>query len=147
MEPTIAPVVGYRSSTLYVGNLLKAAELKINNPKNIKTNLNLSGFRIGNPYEIYIADFQDRIGDYRGNKAKIIRYAAIVNNSMQKGNVLVNCVAGQNRAPTVIAAYLILYHNFAPNEAIDYIRRINAHYRNMRAIDNVMFADILQTLG
>ena len=147
MEPTIAPVIKFKNSTLYVGNVLKSAELKFLNEKNITTNLNFSGVITQNPYEVYISDFDDKIGEYRKTKAKIINYASMVNNAMGRGNVMVNCIEGRNRAPTVIAAYLIIYHNFKPDAAIDYIRRINAYYRNMRAIDNIMFADILQTLG
>jgi hypothetical protein len=36
--------------------------------------------------------------------------------------VLVHCLAGAQRSPTVVACYLIKYNNFDPNTAIEYIK-------------------------
>jgi protein-tyrosine phosphatase len=42
----------------------------------------------------------------------------IINNK----NVIVHCLAGQQRSPTVIAAYLISKKEYKLNDAIEYIR-------------------------
>jgi protein-tyrosine phosphatase len=42
--------------------------------------------------------------------------------SSLKSNVLVHCFAGISRSPTIVAAYLIKYHQYSAQKAMDLIR-------------------------
>jgi protein-tyrosine phosphatase len=142
----IAPVLEYKGSVLYVGRYPNAISITLLNTYNIRTNINLSGYKAGNPYEVAIEDFHDQSRDPKIAKEMIIMVAMMIHNALERGNVLVNCMCGYNRAPTVIAAYLIMYHNFAPETAIRHVRSVNKRYRNMEAIGNPMFEKILYTI-
>ncbi|XP_078620934.1 dual specificity protein phosphatase 3-like isoform X9 [Branchiostoma floridae x Branchiostoma japonicum] len=48
--------------------------------------------------------------------------AAFINTAVKKGKVLVHCQIGYSRSPTLVAAYLMLYHELTAQEAIKLIR-------------------------
>jgi protein-tyrosine phosphatase len=142
----VAPVLEYGGNTLYVGRFPNAVSMAILNRYDIKTNINLSGYRANNPYEIAIDDFGDQQKDVKTAREQIVTTAMMIDTALKKGNVLVNCMCGYNRAPTVIAAYLIMYHRFPPETAIRHVRSVNSRYRNMGAIGNEMFERILLSM-
>jgi hypothetical protein len=142
----IAPVLEYDGSTLYIGRLPNAMALPAANRYDIKTNINLSGYATYNPYEINVESFYDQQKDAVFAREQIIVVAMMINSALNRGNVLVNCMCGYNRAPTVTAAYLIMYHQFTPEDAIRHVRSVNHRYRNMDAIGNKMFERILYTI-
>jgi Dual specificity phosphatase, catalytic domain len=47
-----------------------------------------------------------------------------IESELRKGNkVVVHCLAGQQRSPTVVAAYLMKYHYMKMEQAVAYVRK------------------------
>jgi len=72
----------------------------------------------------------------------ILKNSNVIDNEIKEGNiVIVHCLAGLQRSPTVITAYLMQKHNFKMKEAIEFLQ-INACYAFM---DGIHFAKCLES--
>jgi protein-tyrosine phosphatase len=146
-EENLALICETDEGKLFVGNLKSASDKKTLNISEIKMNINLSGIKIGHDREIFVEGFDDVAFDFPQQRKKIIEIAKHISIALKNGNVLVNCAEGYNRAPTCVAAYLIIYENYCPAVAIKTVRDANEIYRKMWAIENKLFLNILETLS
>jgi len=70
----------------------------------------------------------------------ILKFSNVIENEIQEGNiVIVHCLAGLQRSPTVITAYLMQKYNLNMKDAIDFLQT-KASYVFM---DGIHFGDCL----
>jgi hypothetical protein len=72
----------------------------------------------------------------------ILKNSNVIDNEIKEGNIIiVHCLAGLQRSPTVITAYLMQKHDFKMKEAIEFLQT-KASYAFM---DGIHFAKCLES--
>lgn len=90
--------------------------------------------------------YDDSSGHFQNKEysANIIAKAAKqIRDCLLQGNTYVHCYAGMNRAPTCVAAFMIIYLDLGVIEVTDKLIELNRIYRDMPCLLNYKFLRIL----
>ena len=80
----------------------------------LTSNITQRVFDFGDTHITDVLQFFEESGDF-------------INRALQNGNnILVHCMQGISRAPTLVCAYQIKYHKMDPPEALRFVKKIRA---------------------
>lgn len=134
-------------SKIYIGNMYAY--------QNLKKNSNLVSIccydcDLSDPMVIPIRNFLDTTNNKHQNdndaREKIFQGVQEMQQHYERGNdILVHCHMGMNRSGAIIAAWLILFMNYDPVEAVKLLEKAN-YTRKLPVLTNKVFKKIVLSL-